>query len=119
MLKNWHKQDVFKSLNARGWEGLEKLVVSGEQLRYVGEAYSFSRGNEIIRLYFVADFGTGFEGTESIESVVASRDGDSRLMDLWLHRRRASKWRTELMDWVSHVSDRSVGEHETDLVQPR
>ena len=104
MLKDWHKNDIFEALRRRGWQGPNELPLSHEQFCYVGEAYSFQRSAKSIHLYFAADFGTGFDGEKSIESVVALFEGDSALYDLWLHRTRDSKWRAELVSWADRVS---------------
>jgi hypothetical protein len=58
MLKVWHKEDVFNALQARGWMG-PALLEYPKDWDYVGEAWSFSRANWILNLYFVADYGTG------------------------------------------------------------
>jgi hypothetical protein len=65
----------------------------------VGELYTFSRKDEAVELYFVADFGTGLDGLRSIEAVVAKPAGE----ELWLHRTQGSKWKRQLAFWANRV----------------
>lgn len=84
-MKAWHKEDAFDALRLRGWTGPAHLEYPSE-LHNVGEAWSFSRADRTLNLYCVADYGTGFLGTDSIESIDGRVIGDSREYDLWLHR---------------------------------
>jgi len=61
MLKPWHKEDVFNVLQHRGWAQPVPLDYP-QDWYYVGEAWSASRLNKILKLYFVADFGTASKG---------------------------------------------------------
>ena len=63
MLRAWHKADVFNALQKRGWAGPNHLEHPSEWF-YVGEAWSFSRGERMLSLYLVADYGTGFHGPD-------------------------------------------------------
>jgi hypothetical protein len=117
MLKDWHKNDIFEALRQRGWQGPKELPFSREQLYYVGEAYSFQRSPESVHLHFAADIGTGFNGVKSIESAVASFEGNPTLYDLWLHRTRDSKWRAELVSWADRVSNARLADPGRDIAQ--
>jgi hypothetical protein len=103
MLKQWHKEDVFNALQHRGWAQPVPLDFP-QDWYYVGEAWSASRLNKILKLYFVADFGTGFKGTDSIESIAGRLVGDPGEYDLWLHRTRDAKWRSSLIEWANRLS---------------
>jgi hypothetical protein len=119
MLTDWHKNDIYEALRRRGWQGPNELPFSREQLYYVGEACYFQRSAESVHLHFVADIGTGFHGEKSIESVVASFEGDPALYDLWLQRTRDSKWRVELIAWADRVSNARPADPERNVAQPR
>ncbi len=54
-------------------------------------------------MFFVSDYGTGYKGIDSIESVSATVGGTDRKPDLWLHRRRDSKWKAALSEWVAAI----------------
>ncbi len=105
VLKPWHKEDTFNALATRGWDGPKPLAYPGDW-HYVGEAWCFSRGHRTLNMYFVGDYGTGFHGKESIESIAALLlDGDhERECDLWLHRTRDAKWRASVIEWAEQVS---------------
>ena len=108
MLKPWHKEDVFNALQARGWMG-PALLEYPKDWNYVGEAWSLSRANGILNLYFVADYGTGFHGTDSVESIAGRLIGDSGEYDLWLHRTRDAKWKASVIKGADQISaDRHV-----------
>jgi hypothetical protein len=108
MLKPWHKEDAFGALRARGWTGPEPLAYP-EDWHYVGEAWYFSRANWTFNLYFVADYGTGFAGAETVESIAGRLVGDSGEHDLWLRRTRDAKWKASVIEWADAISaDRSV-----------
>ena len=102
VLKDWHKEDVFAALVAHGWDGPRTLEYSTAWY-YVGEAYSFVRGKAELKLYFVADIGTGFRGAKSIESVAAWIDDHPREYDLWLRRVQDAKWKFSVLVWVDGV----------------
>jgi len=74
MLSAWHKEDVFNTLRARGWTG-PVLLEYPKDWHYVGEAWSFSRTNWTLNLYFVADYGTGVHGADSVESIAGKLIG--------------------------------------------
>jgi hypothetical protein len=108
MLKAWHKEDVFNALQARGWMG-PALLEYPKDWNYVGEAWSFSCANWILNLYFVADYGTGFHGIDSVESIAGRLVGDSGEYDLWLQRTRDAKWKASVVEWADQISaDRHV-----------
>jgi hypothetical protein len=107
VLKAWHKDDVFAALAARGWSDPMPLDYQKEW-NYVGEAYSFVRANRKLKLYFVADFGTGFQGVGSVESAAAWIDGDPREYDLWLKRSRDGKWRAALIKWADDITSQTL-----------
>jgi hypothetical protein len=71
---------------------------------YVGEAWYFSRVNWILNLYFVADYGTVFQGADSVESIAGRLIGHSGEYDIWLRRRRDAKWKASLAKWADRVS---------------
>ena len=73
MLSVWHKEDVFNTRRARGWTG-PVLLEYPKDWHYVGEAWSFSRTNWTLNLYFVAD-GTGVHGADSVESIAGKLIG--------------------------------------------
>jgi len=105
-MKDWHRSDIFDALAERGWKAPVALQVSTDEASYVGEAYTLVRDGENAQMYFVADYGTGFDGADSIEAVVAKPTGD----ELWLHRTRDSNWRRQLLFWVNRVSGMAVPE---------
>ncbi len=108
IMKAWHKEDVFDALRLRGWAG-PAFLSHPKDWHYVGETWSFSREHQTLDLYFVADYGTGFHGTDTIESIsvrlVGSSD-DPELWghDLWLHRRRDAKWKGSVIRWADQIS---------------
>ena len=51
----------------------------------------------------LADYGTGFSGPDSIESVAGRLVGSSHEPDLWLHRRRDAKWKNSLVKWADQI----------------
>ena len=81
---------MFNALQSRGWMG-PALLEYPKDWNYVGEAWSFSRANWTLNLYFVADYGAGFHGSDSFESITGRLIGDSGEYDLWLHRTRGAK----------------------------
>ena len=85
MLKAWHKEDVFKALQARGWMGPALLE-------------------------YPKDWNcVGFHGTASVESIAGRLIGDSGEYDLWLHRTRDAKWKDSVIKWADQISaDRHV-----------
>lgn len=99
-MKDWHRVDIFAALAERGWSSPSPHQILPEESGYVGEAFSFERKDEAIELYFVADFGAGFDGPQSVEAVHAKPSGD----ELWLHRTRDSKWIRALAFWANRVS---------------
>ena len=104
MLKDWHKEDVFNALKNRGWNGPLLLdAVSG----VVGESYAFTRDEEELELFFIADIGTGLEGKKSIEAARAIAKPDKEEFNLWLHRTRDAKWKKELHSWAEQISSRA------------
>lgn len=103
MMKLWHKEDAFDALRLRGWTG-PLLLEYPNDWHYVGEAWSFSRANWTVKLYFVADYGAGFSGTDSIESIAGRLIGDSGEYDLWLRRTRDAKWKASLIKWADQIS---------------
>jgi hypothetical protein len=103
MLKPWHKDDAFNALQSRGWLGPVPLEYP-KDLHYVGEACSFSRAIRILNLYFVADYGTGFHGNDSVESIAGRLVDDTDEYDLWLARTRNAKWRASVIKWADQVS---------------
>jgi len=108
MLKAWHKEDVFDALQHRGWARPVPLNYP-QDWYYVGEAWSVSRSDQILKPYFVADLGTGFNGTDSIESIAGRIVGDPGEYDLWLHRTQDAKWKSSLIEWADRLSaDRRV-----------
>ncbi len=102
MLKQWHKDDAFGALQARGWTGPDPLAYP-DDWQYVGEAWRFSRANWTFNLYFVADYGTGFVGAETVESIAGRLVGDAGEYDLWLHRTRDAKWRASVIKWADAI----------------
>ncbi len=90
-------------LRRRGWLGPIALEYPTDW-SYVGEAWSFSRAGQMLHLYFVADYGTGFHGTDSIESIAGRLVGDSGEYDLWLRRTRDAKWKTSAIEWADEIS---------------
>ena len=105
MLKPWHKEDVFTALQSRGWGGPSPLDVVSP---VVGESHAFTRGEEVLKLYFVADIGTGFLDEKSIESVSALIEPGREASELWLHRRRDARWKKELHDWAEQISAAAI-----------
>jgi hypothetical protein len=103
MISVWHKEDVFNAFRHRGWLG-SVLLAYPEDWHYVGEAWSFSRTNCTLNLYFVADYSTGFHGADSIESIAGRLTGDSKEYDLWLRRTRDVKWKASVIMWADQVS---------------
>ena len=103
MLKDWHKEDVFAALVAHGWDGPKTLEYSTDWY-YVGGACSFVCGKAELKLYFLADIGTGFHGAKSIESIAAWIDDDPREHNLWLRRVQDAKWKSSVIVWVCDVS---------------
>jgi hypothetical protein len=103
MLKVWHKNDAFDALQRRGWIG---PVVLGypKEWNYVGEAWSFSRANWTLNLYFIADYGTGYHGIDSIESIAGRLVGDSSEYGLWLRRTRDARWKSSVIEWADQLS---------------
>jgi len=90
-MKDWHRSDIFDALAERGWKAPVALQVSTDEASYVGEAYTLVRDGENAQMYFVADYGTGFDGADSIEA-------------------RDSNWRRQLLFWVNRVSGMAVPE---------
>lgn len=102
-MKNWHREDIFAALVRHGWRG---PVAEAPDSYHVGEAYAFLTSKHILQLRLVADLGTGLKGSESIEEAVAIREDGTRA-ELWLARRRDSKWQKDLALWASQVSVRN------------
>jgi len=50
-----------------------------------------------------ADYGTGYNGINSIESLSASVDGTDREHDLWLHRTRDSRREAAVVEWAKAI----------------
>jgi hypothetical protein len=103
MLKAWHKEDVFNALTDRGWLG-PALLAYPKDWHYVGEAWSFSRTNYTLNLYFVADYSTGFHSADSVESICGRLTDDAKEYDLWLRRARDAKWKASVILWANQVS---------------
>ena len=97
---------MFHALKRRGWIGPEPLEYPGDW-HYVGEAWSFSRANWTLNLYFVADYGTGFHGTDSVESIAGRLNGDPGEYDLWLRRTQDAKWKASVIKWAGEISGRA------------
>jgi len=108
VLKDWHKEDIFRALNDRGWSGPFPLDTVS---RVVGESYLFVCGEESLNLFFVADMGTGLQGKKSIEAVWAQTKLSKERYELWLHRKKDAKWKKELHDWAEEVSSTVKGTH--------
>ena len=102
MLKPWHRDDIFAAQSSRGWSNPVQLEVSPDWYA-VGEAWTATRLQETLKMFFVSDYGTGYKGIDSIESVSATVGGTDRKPDLWLHRRRDSKWKAALSEWVAAI----------------
>ena len=100
MLKDWHREDIIAALIARGWVGPD---IAEPETYFVGERLLFTRGESKLEVAFLADLGTGYTGPKSLEEALATRPGFADAL-LWLHRRRDSKWRTELYTWSEAVS---------------
>ena len=101
MLNAWHKEDIFAALRSRGWSGPSPL----DAVSYmVGESYAFTRGEDVLKLFFVADMGTGFTGKQSIEAVSARIEPEGETHDLWLRRVRDAKWKKEIHEWAEQVA---------------
>ena len=109
MLKPWHKDDAFDALKTRGWAGPAPLAAPSDW-HYVGEAWTFVRANWVLNLYFVADYGTGFAGPDTVESIAGRLVGDDGgEYDLWLRRTRDAKWKAAVIAWADAIStERSV-----------
>jgi hypothetical protein len=103
ILKAWHKEDAFDALRRRGWAG-PVLLEYPRDWHYVGEAWFFSRANRTLNLYFVADYGTGFHGTDSIESIAGRLIDDAGEYDLWLRRTQDARWKTSVIEWADQIS---------------
>jgi hypothetical protein len=101
MLKDWHKEDVFNVLRNRDWIGPSPLDVVSPM---VGEAHTFTRGVEVLNLFYVTDIGTGVKGRKSIEAVWAQIEPNEERYELWLHRVRDAKWKKELHNWAEQIS---------------
>lgn len=97
---------MFDALQLRGWTGPLLLESPADWHYFVGESWSFSRANNTLNLYFVADFSTGFTGKDSVESVAGRLIGDSNEYDLWLHRTRDAKWKASVIAWADQISTR-------------
>jgi hypothetical protein len=99
MLKQWHRDDIFAALCRRGWSNPIQLEVLSDWYA-VGEAWTASRPQETLKMFFVADYGTGYKGIDSIESLSATVDGNDREHHLWLHRTRNSRWKSAVLEWA-------------------
>jgi hypothetical protein len=99
-MKDWHRTDVFAALTERGWGAPSPLPILPEQAHYIGETYSFTRNSERVQVYFVADFGTGLNGPQSIEAAIAMPCDEQ----LWLRRTRDTKWRRAVAFWANRIS---------------
>jgi hypothetical protein len=106
MLKTWHKEDIFAALKSRGWGEPSPLDVVSYM---VGESYAFTRGAEVLKLFFVADMGAGFTGKKSIEAASARIEPEGEPYDLWLRSARDARWKKELHDWAEQVSSATQG----------
>jgi len=102
-LKPWHKPDVEEMLRRRGWDGPSVLAFPSEWW-YCAEAWEWRRADQRLKLYVVADYGTGFLGLRTLEAIEALREGSDKLISLWLHRTRNAKWKKELIEWADRVS---------------
>jgi hypothetical protein len=102
-MRPWHKEDAFEALRLRGWIGPVNLEYP-KDWHYVGEAWSFCRAQRTLNLYFVADYGTGFKGADSVESIAGRLMDDSGEYDLWLCRTRDAKWKGSLVEWADRIS---------------
>ena len=84
------------------------LLATLQELEHLGVGF-VSLTEALDLMYFVADSGTGFHGTDSDESIAGRLIGDSGEYDLWLHRTRDAKWKASVIKWADQISaDRHV-----------
>jgi hypothetical protein len=103
MLKQWHRDDIFAALERRGWSKPIKIHVLPDWYA-VGEAWTASRLEETLKILFVADYGTGYKGIDSVESLTASVKGKAHEYCLWLNRTRDSLWKAAVLEWANSIN---------------
>jgi len=64
-----------------------------------------------LNLHFVADYGAGYHGPDTIESIAGHLVGEPNEYALWPRRTRDAKWKASVIEWADQVSaDRRVGD---------
>ena len=83
MLKAWHREDILSALECRGWSKPIQIEVLSDRYA-VGEAWSTRRLEKTLKVFFVADYGSGYKDINSIESLIARVDGKTGEYLLWV-----------------------------------